>query len=107
MEMKEQDSLLDRLAVEHERLRSMPMPERPERIVPPYPDLDPLVGMFAKRIRQLLGEPDWTGDAADGSAEWNYNFARVPPRWRGGGLHLEIRLDADGECIAARWRPHR
>ena len=63
--------------------------------------------MFAKRIRQLLGQPDWTGDAADGSAEWNYNFARVPPRWRGGGLHLEIRLDADGECIAARWRPHR
>jgi hypothetical protein len=105
---QEQERLLRLLGTEHERLRSMPPPEQPVRLAAPYPGLEPLVGVSAEQVRRLLGEPIEAEPAADAApCTWQYDFSRRPPRYRGGGLRLELRFGTDATCLVARWRPQR
>ncbi len=105
---EEQERLLRLLAAELRRLRSMPPPEMPVRFAGPLPALEALVGISVQDVRRALGEPDLTEPAADdGRQTWHYDFSRRPPRYRGGGLLLGLRLGADAACLGARWLPQR
>ncbi len=93
------------------RVRSSekPLSSEPE----PLPDVAKIVGQSMNEVVSAFGNPDITTTTKHGftvelpsnqGLDWVYNFYKLQPNARGGGLELMINFNSSGRCTAANWR---
>jgi len=102
------EDLLQFLALAVQQTRAEPRPEAAPA-PGPTPDLAPLVGMSADRLRRAIGEPDGCSvleaERCAGRGDWNYLLDPAPAGVRGGGgRELTLEFDSAGKCAVAKWR---